>query len=37
MKLIWDELAWADYVWWQSEDRKVLKRINQLIQDVIGR
>ena len=31
---IWDESAWADYVWWQAQDRKVLKRINQLIADV---
>ena len=31
MKLVWDESAWADYVWWQAQDRKVLKRINQLI------
>ncbi|MFH8517600.1 Txe/YoeB family addiction module toxin [Streptomyces gelaticus] len=34
MKLIWHESAWADYVWWQTQDRKVLKRINALIQDV---
>ncbi len=24
--------AWADYVWWQSQDRKTLKRINTLIE-----
>ncbi|MFE9488436.1 MULTISPECIES: Txe/YoeB family addiction module toxin [unclassified Streptomyces] len=35
MKLIWHESAWADYVWWQSQDRKVLKRINALLQDVV--
>jgi len=23
-----------DYVWWQAQDRKVLKRINQLITDI---
>ncbi len=34
MKLVWDESAWADYVWWQAQDRKVLKRINQLITDI---
>lgn len=34
MKLIWDELARDDYVRWQSEDRKILKRINALINDV---
>ena len=34
MKLVWDENAWEDYLWWQVQDRKVLKRINVLIQDV---
>jgi len=32
--LIWDETAWDDYRWWQTEDRRTLKRINLLIQDV---
>ncbi len=34
MKLVWDESAWYDYLWWQTQDRKVLKRINALIRDV---
>jgi toxin YoeB len=34
MILIWDEDAWDDYVWLQRQDRKVLKRINVLIQDI---
>ncbi len=34
MKLIWDEEAWDDYVEWQSEDKKTLKRINKLIKDI---
>ena len=34
MKLIWDEEAWDDYVSWQSEDKKTLKRINKLIKDI---
>ncbi|HOA89670.1 MAG TPA: Txe/YoeB family addiction module toxin [Propioniciclava tarda] len=34
MLLIWDETAWDDYRWWQTEDRRTLKRINLLIQDV---
>ncbi|SMO52535.1 Txe/YoeB family addiction module toxin [Propioniciclava tarda] len=34
MLLIWDETAWDDYLWWQTEDRRTLKRINLLIQDV---
>jgi toxin YoeB len=34
VKLRWDESAWADYKWWQAHDRKVLKRINGLLQDI---
>jgi toxin YoeB len=26
--------AWDDYVYWQSQDKKTLKRINQLIRDL---
>ncbi len=36
MKLIWDEEAWDDYVGWQSEDKKTLKKINRLIKDIMG-
>lgn len=35
MLLVWDENAWEDYLWWQARDRRVLKRINLLIQDVV--
>ena len=31
---IWSDDAWADYLYWQSQDKKTLKRINQLIQDI---
>ncbi|GAB2529592.1 Txe/YoeB family addiction module toxin [Paramicrobacterium agarici] len=34
MKYVWDEDAWADYEWWQQQDRKVLKRINTLLRDI---
>jgi len=34
MRLTWDEYAWSDYLWWQTEDRKVLRRINELIRDI---
>ena len=34
MKLVWDELAWADYLWWQAQDRTVAKRINRLLEDI---
>jgi toxin YoeB len=33
MKIIWFEEAWDDYVSWQTQDKKTIKRINQLIQD----
>ena len=28
------EQAWKDYVSWQQEDKKILKRINRLIEDI---
>jgi len=31
----WTEEAWEDYVWWQSQDRKTLKRINLLVRDTL--
>ena len=34
MELIWSSQAWEDYLWWQRQDRKVLKRINTLIKDI---
>jgi len=33
MKIIWFEEAWEDYIYWQSQDKKTVKRINQLLQD----
>lgn len=34
MRLVWSESAWEEYLWWQRQDRKILKRINLLIQDI---
>ena len=34
MRLVFSEHAWEDYLYWQRTDRRVLKRINRLIQDV---
>lgn len=31
--LSWTDEAWHDYVYWQGQDRKTLKRINKLIID----
>jgi toxin YoeB len=36
MKLVWDESAWDDYLWWQVQDRKTLNRIDTLIKDIAG-
>jgi toxin YoeB len=32
-KLAWTDEAWNDYVYWQGQDKKTLKRINKLISD----
>ena len=34
MKKMWSDSAWNDYIWWQSQDKKSLKRINKLIKDI---
>ncbi len=31
---IWSDDAWEDYLYWQTQDKKTLKRNNQLIQDI---
>lgn len=30
----WDFDAWEEYLYWQMQDRKMLKRINQLVKDI---
>lgn len=34
-RLVWSLDAWADYEYWQTQDKKTLKRINQLIKDCL--
>ncbi len=34
-RLVWTAAAWDDYLYWQTQDRKTLKRINALIQDAL--
>lgn len=34
MILSWAENAWEDYLYWQSIDKKMIKRINTLIKDI---
>ncbi len=31
---VWDDDAWDDYLYWQKQDRKTLKRINALLKDI---
>ena len=32
--LCWTDEAWNDYIYWQTQDKKTLKRVNKLIADV---
>jgi toxin YoeB len=34
MKIIFSKNAWEDYISWQTEDKKILKKINELIKDI---
>ena len=31
---IWSDEAWEDYLYWQLQEKKTLKRINQLVKDI---
>ena len=32
--LTWTDEAWDDYLYWQNQDKKTLKRINKIIEDI---
>ena len=34
MNKIWQDDAWEEYLYWQKQDKKTLKRINQIIKDI---
>jgi len=34
MKFLFVEESWEDYLYWQKTDKKILKRINQLLKDI---
>ena len=34
MRKIWTDEAWDDYLHWQMQDKKTLRRINRLVQDI---
>ena len=35
MNLLWAKAAWEDYLYWQETDKKTLKRINNLLHEII--
>lgn len=34
MRLLWEDRAWEDYLYWQTQGKKTLKRINLIIKDI---
>jgi len=34
VKKLWTDRGWDDYVYWQTEDKKTLRKINKLITDI---
>ena len=34
MRIVFSTNGWDDYIWWQTQDRKVLRRINTLLADI---
>ncbi len=34
MNKMFSDSAWDEYLYWQTEDKKILKKINELIQDI---
>ena len=34
-RLAWTHDGWTDYLWWQKQDRKTLRRINTLIEETL--
>ena len=34
MRLLWEDRAWDDYLHWQTQDKKTLKRINTILKDI---
>ena len=35
MNLIWSERSWADYLYWQQMDKRIVKKINALLKDTL--
>ena len=34
MRKLWDDHAWEEYLYWQTHDKKILKKIHRLLTDI---
>lgn len=34
MKKLWEDRAWEEYLYWQTQDKKTLRKINRLLVDI---
>ena len=34
MNKLWSDRAWDDYLYWQGQDRRTLRKINDLVKDI---
>jgi toxin YoeB len=34
MRKLWSDKAWDDYLYWQSQDKKTLRRVNRLLTSI---
>ncbi|EEG78624.1 Txe/YoeB family addiction module toxin [Dethiobacter alkaliphilus] len=34
MNKVFSDIAWTHYVYWQTEDKKILRKINELLRDI---
>jgi len=34
MKKLWTDRGWQDYLYWQGQDKRTLKKVNALIKDI---
>lgn len=34
MRILWQDNAWEEYLYWQTQDKRTLKKINRLLADI---
>lgn len=34
MGILWEDRAWSDYLYWQTQDKKTLNKINKLVKEI---